>query len=255
MRRIAYKIFTFLLISAILFSCSKENTNFGTITFDINPDVNVSVNNNTTKASSVNTDNFEVFLNENSLGLKKDLTAPVIVAPGTYSVWAQSCSDQQANTSNGLLRFYGKTDNIVVEDQSDITVTVNCKVVNSKISISLDDSYNNYFDSGFTTVTVSDGNRTLTIIQNGSPTTDAVYFDANKTITIKVNSKKTSANGTPHIVETTQTITSVAATWHKIAICVDLNLSGGITFTTQDSHVNDWISISDYIPGSVEEDN
>lgn len=255
MRKIAYKIFTILSISLILFSCSKENINYGSITFNINGDINVSVDNNTTtKSGTVDTDNFEIFLGSTSLGLKKDLTTPVIVAPGTYTVSAQSCSVENSNNGYGLLRFYGETQNVTVEDQGNVNVTINCTVANSKVSVALGESYTNYFDSGYATVTISDGTRTLTVIENGAVIKEAVYFNASASLTITVNSKKTSAAGAEHTFETTESFTSVAANWHKITINADLNSSGGITFTNQGSHVSDWISITDYTPGSVVED-
>lgn len=258
MRKIAYKIFTILSISLILFSCSKENINYGSITFNINGDVNVSVDSNTTtKSGTVNTDNFEIFLGSTSLGLKKDLTTPVIVAPGTYTVSAQSCSVEDSNTGVGLLRFYGETNDITIEDQEEKDVTINCYVANSKVSVTLGSSYtdSDYFDSGYAKVTISDGARTLTVIENGKVKKEAVYFNAETTLTVKVNSKKkTSAAGAEHTFETTESFKSAARTWHKITINADLDSSGGITFTTQNSHVSDWISITDYTPGSVVED-
>lgn len=261
MRKIAYKIFTILSISLILFSCSKENINYGSITFNINGDVNVSVDSNTTtKSGTVNTDNFEIFLGSTSLGLKKDLTTPVIVAPGTYTVSAQSCSVENSNNGYGLLRFYGENQNVIVEDQGNVDVTINCTVANSKVSVELGESYTNYFDSGYATVKISDGTRTLTVIENGEVIKngeviiEAVYFNASASLTITVNSKKTSAAGAEHTFETTESFTSAAATWHKITINADLDSSGGITFTNQGSHVSDWISITDYTPGSVVED-
>lgn len=255
MRKLAYKIFTFLSISLILFSCSKENGNYGSITFNIKGNVNISVNDNTTtKAESVNTDNFEIFLGSESLGLKKDLTTPIELGAGTYSVSAQSCSIDKSNEGDGLLRFYGINNNIIITGTESVTATIECFVVNSKVSIYLADSYKNYFDAGYTTVTISDGTRTITVVENGAVTKEAVYFNAATTLTVKVNSKKTSATGTEHSFDTTESFTSAAATWHKITINADLNSSGGITFTTQNSHVSDWISITDYIPGSVKED-
>lgn len=254
MRKIAYKIFTFLSISLILFSCSKESINYGSITFNVNGNVNVSVDNTTTKAESVNTDNFEVFLNGKSLGLKKDLTTPVIVAPGTYTISAQSCSVETSNNGDGLLRFYGETNNITIEDQEEKNVTINCTVANSKVSVTLGSSYTDYFDSGYAKVTISDGTRTITVVENGAVTKEAVYFNASATLTVTVNSKKTPVSGSAQTFTTTQEIETAAATWHKITINADLDSSGGITFTTQNSHVSDWISITDYTPGTVVED-
>lgn len=257
MRKIIYKIFTFLSISLILFSCSKESINYGSITFNVNGNVNVSVDNTTTKAESVNTDNFEVFLNGKSLGFKKDLTTPVIVAPGTYTISAQSCSVETSNNGNngdGLLRFYGETNNITIEDQEKKNVTIDCTVANSKVSVELGESYTNYFDSGYATVKISDGTRTLTVIENGEVRKEAVYFNASATLIVTVNSKKTPVSGSAQTFTTTQEIETAAATWHQITINADLNSSGGITFTTQNSHVSDWISITDYTPGTVVED-
>lgn len=255
MSKITPKTFTFLLICLTLFSCSKENGNYGSLVFEIKGDVKVSVSSSNTKAATVNTDNFEIFLNQTSLGLKKDITAPIQLAPGTYSVSAQNCSAEIANTNNGMLRFVGEDKNIVIENEKVATASINCIVVNSKVSVNFGESYLSYFDSGYTNVVVSDGTRTLTVIQNGAVVQEAVYFDANKSITITVDSKKTSASGTPHTFQTTGTITTFAATWHKITLNADLNSSGGISFTNQDSHVSNWISVKDYSPGSVTEDN
>ena len=157
MREITYKIFTFLLIGSVLISCSKENTGYGALSLSLKGDISVGISSNSaTKAGEINTEDFEIFVGDKSLGLKKELEDPITLAIGTYTVSAQNCSQSTANNGSGLLRFYGEDNNVTITTGETSTATINCKVVNSKVSILLGDSYTSYFDMGYTSVSVSE---------------------------------------------------------------------------------------------------
>ena len=98
----------------------------------------------------------------------------VVIPYGYYHVSAQSCTLDEAEAGYGEVRYYGVSGQVDVLSKTPASATVNCKMVNGKVTITIDDSFLEDFEDVTAELTAT---RTveLTAEQANAPTD--VYFN------------------------------------------------------------------------------
>ena len=71
----------------------------------------------------------------------KSMPDVVTIPYGYYHVSAQSCLEAKAAEGFGCVRYYGVSEQTDVLSPTPASVTVNCKMVNAKVTINFDDSF------------------------------------------------------------------------------------------------------------------
>lgn len=101
------------------------------------------------------------------------------LALGSYYVTAENCSEAAAETGNGTMRLFGKSDNVTLSaDALTGTATVNCTVTNAKVSVKFDESVKDKF-SGLQ-VTLSGGTtrtKAITVAQTATDVVTETWFN------------------------------------------------------------------------------
>lgn len=95
-------------------------------------------------------------------------------AAGNYKMAVESCTESAAESGKGQARYYGTDENIVVTAGQQTEAEVTCKMANSMMSVSFDESFTKIFTDGKVAVTVTDSDRAFEFT---SAVTDAYYFN------------------------------------------------------------------------------
>ena len=152
----------------------------GTISLALSSDKEVMVD---TKADAVDCSGFLVdiygttFLGQDYASeqyVYSEMPDAVAIPYGYYHVSAQSCTSDAAEDGFGQVRYQGVSDQVDVLSQTPSTVTVNCKMVNGKVTIAIDDSFLEDFED-VTAELVATRTVKLTDEQANAPT--EVYFN------------------------------------------------------------------------------
>ncbi len=93
---------------------------------------------------------------------------------GIYSIAAENCTPDQAHDGLGCARYYGVTTEIKVMSFESTSVSVDCRMVNSKATVTFADDFLSEFDEGSVSVDMEVGGRKHTITP---PSQDIVYFN------------------------------------------------------------------------------
>lgn len=180
MRRSALYITAALLLAS---ACNKnvmEPQRMGAISLALSSDREVVVE---TKADAVDCSGFLVdiygttFLGQEYASdqyIYAEMPDAVVIPYGYYHVSAQSCTLDEAETGYGEVRYYGVSGQVDVLSKAPASATVNCKMVNGKVTITIDDSFLEDFEDVTAELTAT---RTveLTAEQANAPTD--VYFN------------------------------------------------------------------------------
>lgn len=171
------------LILLLAIGCNKavmEPQRMGSISLSLSSDEEVVVS---TKADAVDCSGFLVdiygttFLGQDYASeqyVYSEMPDAVVIPYGYYHVSAQSCTSDAAEDGYGKVRYQGVSDQVDVLSQTPSSVTVNCKMVNGKVTIIIDDSFLEDFEDVTAELTAT---RTveLTSAQANAPT--EVYFN------------------------------------------------------------------------------
>ncbi len=179
MRKTALYITTALLLAS---SCNEsliEPHQKGAISLSLSSDREVDV----TKASAVDCSNFNVnIFGETFLGasfsetyIYSEMGDQVEIPFGYYKVSAENCSESAAETGFGTVRYYGVSNQVDVLSTETEPVAITCKMVNGKVTLTLDDSYLADFKNPYAELTV--GGRTLTLTGSQANIDNPVYFN------------------------------------------------------------------------------
>ncbi len=183
MRKSALYIATALLLAT---SCNEElmvSQKMGSISLSLSSDREVVVE---TKAGIDCSDFLVDIYGETFLGdsyaseqfMFSEITAPVEIPFGSYFVNAQSCLESTAETANeglGTVRYWGVSRQFDVLSYETKEISVSCKMVNGKVTLTLDESYLADFKDPYAELTIGDRTVKLTGAQaNGE---SPVYFN------------------------------------------------------------------------------
>ncbi len=180
MRISALYIATALLLATSCNEALMEPQRKGSISLSLSSDREVVVD---TKAETVDCSNFLVdiygktFLGKSYSGqyLYSEMTAPVPIPFGYYHVSAQNCTETAAEEGFGTVRYYGVSQQVDVLSTAEAAVSVTCKMVNGKVTLTLDDSFLEDFKDPYAEIAV--GDRTVTLSQDRANAGNPVYFN------------------------------------------------------------------------------
>ncbi|MCM1177828.1 MAG: DUF4493 domain-containing protein [Clostridium sp.] len=94
------------------------------------------------------------------------MSSPVAIAPGSYRVYAENCTVQDAEQGNGCMRIAGEYANdldIAVDEVR--SVVIGCSVANAKLSVSFSEPFLEEVESY--TMLLEDDGRTITVGSSG----------------------------------------------------------------------------------------
>ncbi len=179
MRKTALYITTALLLA----SCNEaliEPLKNGAISLSLSSDKEVMA---ATKASTVDCGTFNVNIyGETFLGssysqeyIYSEMTGPVVIPFGYYKVSAESCSETAAEEGFGTVRYYGVSNQVDVLSDVPASVSLTCKMVNGKVTLTLDESFLEDFKDSYAEITV--GDRTVTLAEAQANIDNPVYFN------------------------------------------------------------------------------
>lgn len=179
-------ILTILTLLTVL-SCQRvviEDMQMGTLSLKVNNKTLVDMQ---TKAEeTVSTDNFNVTVASPSYTrtfVYSELPLFLAVPADTYTVSAENVSEAESVSlpdTWGQKRFAGQTRGIVVSASQNSSVTVNCQMVNSAVSIVFDSSITENF-TGYSIQAYTNQARKLTFDAN--TTSKIAYFPADYELT------------------------------------------------------------------------
>ena len=208
-----------------------------------------------------------------------------IVEQGSYVASAYNSTEEQTYSANGgfgQAQYYGKAHFSVTAGRL-ANVEIPCSVVNSMVSVVLDETFLKAFDLTSTTISIStnaarsmhtldftDANgRLLTSGDAAVSAPDPIksaFYPAGTDLYISINARLTSLSGNGTVKNYTYEgsasadgalVTTSVATWHKIIISADLsNAPKGITIKVgqKQETLTNGISIDGYNSGSLNED-
>lgn len=160
MQKSAIRTIAALLLLTACNEVVMDPGHMGSISLSLSSDVEVEA---PTKAGSVDCSNFKVNIDgqrETGEEYHEDyvygtMNNSVAIYFGTYDVSAESCSEATAIDGLGCVRYYGITPDVQIASQTAVPVTVNCKMVNAKASLTLDQSFRDDFTGITATLAVS----------------------------------------------------------------------------------------------------
>lgn len=232
------KFFTLALASLMLLSCSKDSIwnaqEQGQLSVNVEQGASVFVE---TKAA-VNTGDFNLKIVKNGgkveyNGKVSAFTSPMTLPTGTYTVSAENITAEEALEGRGAQRLADTQENVTVNANKTTNITLNCVMVNSKVSFAFDETFKSAFEMENTQITES--SRGIVWTKNATldeENEEIAYFEPstlNYTITTKRDGEDKTYTGQ---------VEMAAKTWHKLTVKASVvNGQLGITVTADDSVV------------------
>ena len=140
----------FIVASLLVFAaCNKEvisdhSSDVGYLSFGLAAD-DVIVE---TKSQVTNLDSYSVYIDNTSYNYGSDIKGKVLEkSPRNYQVYAENITPEQAHSGNGELRLASPKQDVTVTAGATTTTTLACTAVNSKITLTFNDSFRAAFDS------------------------------------------------------------------------------------------------------------
>ena len=172
-------IYTAALLLAV--SCNEalmENPNMGSISLSLSSDVEVVAD---TKADGIDYGSFLVKVSGTQDwfdGLYCEIPVDGVTVPfGSYLVEAQSCTETSAVTVNdgfGCVRYHG-TENVDIQSNEPVSVTVKCPMVNAKATLTFDESFLGDFSNPSAVLRV--GDRSVNLKDAAEAASRVTYFN------------------------------------------------------------------------------
>ena len=229
------KFFTLALASLMLLSCSKDSIwnaqEQGQLSVNVEQGASIFVE---TKAAS--TDNFNLKIVKNGGKVEYDgkvsaFTSPMTLPTGTYTVYAENITAEEALAGRGKQRLADTKENVTVSANQTNTITLNCVMVNSQVSFAFDDTFRSAFDMENTQITES-STRGIVWSKNATLDSEIAYFEPG-TLNYTITTQRADEDKTY-----TGQIAMTAKTWHKLTVKASVvNGQLGITVTADDSVV------------------
>lgn len=227
------KFFTLALASLMLLSCSKDSIwnaqEQGQLSVNVEQGASVFVE---TKAA-VNTGDFnlKIFKNGGKVeynGKVSAFTSPMTLPTGTYTVSAENITEAEALTDRGAQRLADTQENVTVNANKTTNITLNCVMVNSKVSFAFDETFKSAFEMENTQITES--SRSIVWSKNATLESEIAYFEPG-TLNYTITTKRAGEDKTY-----TGQVEMAAKTWHKLTVKANVeNGQLGITVTADDS--------------------
>ncbi len=180
MRKSALYISAAILLASACNKAMVSPQRMGAISLSLSSDREVVVS---TKADPVDCSGFlvdiygETFLGQDYASeqyVYSQMPDEVEIPYGYYQVEAQSCLETAAENGYGCVRYQGVSDQVDVLSQTPANVTVTCKMVNGKVTMTFDESFLEDFSDVTVDITAT-RKVTLTSAQANAPT--EVYFN------------------------------------------------------------------------------
>lgn len=206
-------IFTFALAAISISSCQmlegedKDDLLYGDLQLKIEkkePGI-------TRAAGDVNTDDFQVSItnasNYNAEYVVKNIPETITLPVGEYSVSACSPIEFQKKMSEP---YFSGTANLTIKDGVTTQTVVNCKQLNSKISVNYGEAFCATYSEWV--ITIDDGSNTVLLFDNTENNPNTIYWQFGDNVkTLRVNITATPADGS-NKVKGSMTITKADAT-------------------------------------------
>ena len=136
--------------------------------------------------SDVELGNYTVYVGKTSYNYNEIKAKVLAIDSGTYDVYAENITPDVAHTSNdgkGSLRLASDPQSIEVAAGQTSNVTLYCRAVNAKITVTFDDSFKTAFSSWGVTLGYENDNTRNKTVTNETSAQDAVFFyNIHKTI-------------------------------------------------------------------------
>ena len=216
----------------LLTACNEmvmEPGQMGSISLSLSSDVEVEA---PTKAGSVDCSNFKVSVTgkrqtgEDYLEeyIYSQMKANEVIPYGSYVIAAQSCTEEYAVEGLGCVRYYGKTSEIKIESQTAVPVTVKCKMVNAKATLTLDQSFLDDFADITASLKIGERVVQVPLTQENPSGGQEIYFNVPETggsliytVTAKI-CKGTAQERTLTYSNASSPLTLLPAKWAKVVI-------------------------------------
>lgn len=229
MQKSAMKKLVALLLLTACNEMVMEPGQMGSISLSLSSDVEVEA---PTKAGSVDCSNFKVSVTgkrqtgEDYLEeyIYSQMKANEVIPYGSYVIVAQSCTEEDAAEGLGCVRYYGKTSEIKIESQTAVPVTVKCKMVNAKATLTLDQSFLDDFADITASLKIGERVVQVPLTQENPSGGQEVYFNVPETggsliytVTAKI-CKGTAQERTLTYSNASSPLTLLPAKWAKVVI-------------------------------------
>lgn len=229
MLKSAINIFAALLLLTACNEMVTEPGQMGSISLSLSSDVEVEA---PTKAGSVDCSNFKVSVTgkrqtgEDYLEeyIYSQMKANEVIPYGSYVIAAQSCTEEDAVEGLGCVRYYGKTSEIKIESQAAVPVTVKCKMVNAKATLTLDQSFLDDFADITASLKIGERVVQVPLTQENPSGGQEIYFNVPETggsliytVTAKI-CKGTAQERTLTYSNASSPLTLLPAKWAKVVI-------------------------------------
>ena len=185
MLKSAIKTLAALLLLTACNEMVMEPGQMGSISLSLSSDVEVVA---PTKAGSVDTDNFTVTIQgDQTTGeqytrnyIYSQMQGAVSVPFGIYDISAESCTVAKAVEGLGCVRYYGIAEDVEIDSSEPEAVTLNCKMVNAKASLTLDQSFLDDFDDISASLKIGERDVQVPLTQNPAGGQE-IYFNVPET--------------------------------------------------------------------------
>ncbi len=185
MQKSAIKTLAALLLLTACNEMVMEPGKMGSISLSLSSDVEVVA---PTKAGSVDTDNFTVNIQgEQVTGeqytrnyIYSQMQNAVSVPFGSYDISAESCTVAKAVEGLGCVRYYGIAEDVEIDSSEPEAVTLNCRMVNAKASLTLDQSFLDDFDDISASLKIREREVQVPLAQNPAGGQE-IYFNVPET--------------------------------------------------------------------------
>lgn len=231
------KFFTLALASLMLLSCSKDSIwnaqEQGQLSVNVEQGASIFVE---TKAAS--TDNFNLKIVKNGGKVEYDgkvsaFTSPMTLPTGTYTVYAENITAEEARAGRGKQRLADTQENVTVNANKTTNITLNCVMVNSQVSFAFDETFKSAFEIESTQITES-STRGIVWSKDATLDSEIAYFEPG-TLNYTITTKRAGADKTY-----TGHIEMKAKTWHKLTVKASVvNGQLGITVTADETVTED----------------
>lgn len=179
---------------------------------------------------------------------------PIILPAGTYYVFAESCTETEAETDNGTVRYAG-SESVNLEAGRETTASVECSVVNVKIEVIFEDSVKGKFSSLGVTLKRETPERKLNIVYNNDdPANYVAWFNAGSVVEYSISGKSALSNedvnegGTFEVKIDEKTYTELPVKSH-VQLKISASSSNGLLTVSQNITVNTSVNKEDITTG------
>lgn len=230
------KFFTLALASLMLLSCSKDSIwnaqEQGQLSVTVEQGASIFVE---TKAANTGDFNLKIVKNggedvryDDKVSEFTTMTLPT----GTYTVSAENMTAAEAleaNEGRGAQRLADTLKNVTVSANQTTDITLECEMVNSKVSFAFDETFTSAFEIENTQITES--SRGIEWSKNATLNTEIAFFNPG-TLNYTITTKRAGANKTY-----TGQVEMAAKTWHKLTVKANVENGqlGDITVTVDDT--------------------